>query len=93
MLRSLRLIGIVTRGDHRRLAISVAIAIALMGAGLLASPGSVLGWDSGTFNSSSERELVTLTNQARAAAGLRALKVDSALTSIRCGRLRGPRWP
>ena len=41
-----------------------------------------LAWDADTFSSASEAKLVSLTNQSRAAAGLRALKVDSTLTSI-----------
>ncbi|MEO7663616.1 MAG: CAP domain-containing protein [Candidatus Limnocylindrales bacterium] len=39
-------------------------------------------WAPSTFSAHDETELVTLTNQARAAAGLRSLKVDAALTDM-----------
>jgi uncharacterized protein YkwD len=71
-----------SRQDIRRIALGLAIAFGITAMGLLASAGPTYAWDANSFNSSSERELVSLTNQARAAAGLRALKVDSALTSI-----------
>ena len=48
----------------------------------IATPGLVFAWSSNTFSSTDEAQLVQLTNNARAAAGLRALKVDSALTSM-----------
>lgn len=48
----------------------------------LASAGPATAWDGGSFSSASERELVTRTNRSRAAAGLRALRVDSTLTSV-----------
>jgi uncharacterized protein YkwD len=66
----------------RRLPVALAIAFALGAAGLVATPASTFGWSAGTFSSASEQQLVALTNQARANAGRRALKVDSALTSI-----------
>ena len=66
----------------RRLAIGLAFAFAITAIGILASAGPTYGWDSGSFSSSSERELISLTNQARAARGLRALRVDSTLTSV-----------
>jgi uncharacterized protein YkwD len=66
----------------RRLPVAVAIAFALGAAGLVATPASTFGWSAGTFSAASEQQLVALTNQARANAGRRALKVDSALTSI-----------
>jgi uncharacterized protein YkwD len=66
----------------RRLPVAVAIAFLLSSIGLVATPASTFGWSAGTFSSASEQQLVALTNQARANAGRRALKVDSALTSI-----------
>ena len=66
----------------RRLAIMTMLAFALTSIGLLAVPRTTLAWDVNTFSSSSEAQLVSLTNQARAAAGLKALKVDSKLASI-----------
>ena len=47
-----------------------------------AAPGLVLAWSADAFSSTDETLLVQLTNNARAAAGLKALKVDSALTSM-----------
>jgi uncharacterized protein YkwD len=66
----------------RRLPLAVAIAFLLGSMGVVATPASTFGWSAGTFSSASEQQLVALTNQARANAGRRALKVDSALTSI-----------
>jgi uncharacterized protein YkwD len=60
----------------------VSLAFALTSAGLLANPAQVFAWNANSFSAADEQELLTLTNQARASAGLRALKVDSALTSI-----------
>ncbi len=71
-----------TQPRTRRLAGLTAIAVALTSIGMLAAPSAAFGWDANTFSSSSESQLVALTNQARASAGLRSLKVDSALTSI-----------
>jgi uncharacterized protein YkwD len=58
------------------------LAFSLTSVGLLAAPRTTLAWDANAFSSSSEAQLVSLTNQARASAGLRSLKVDSKLTSI-----------
>jgi uncharacterized protein YkwD len=66
----------------RRLAITTMLAFALTSVGLLAAPQATLAWDANSFSSASEAQLVSLTNQARAAAGLKALKVDSKLASI-----------
>jgi uncharacterized protein YkwD len=60
----------------------VAMAFLLTSVGLLAAPRTTLAWDANTFSSASESQLVSLTNQARAAYGLKALKVDSKLTAI-----------
>ena len=68
--------------DPRRIAALTMVAFVLTSVGLLATPHTTLAWDANTFSSSSEAKLVSLTNQARAAAGLRALKVDSKLTAI-----------
>jgi uncharacterized protein YkwD len=70
------------RPDLRRFALGLAVAFAITAIGLLAHAGPTFAWDPSNFSSSSERELVGLTNQARASAGLRALKIDSTLTSI-----------
>jgi uncharacterized protein YkwD len=68
--------------SSRRLPALTALAFALTSIGLFAAPSAVLGWDANTFSSTSEKQLVSLTNHSRANAGLRSLKVDSALTSI-----------
>ena len=60
----------------------IAVAFLLTSVGLLAAPRTSLAWDVDSFSSGSESTLVSLTNQARASAGLRALKVDSKLTAI-----------
>jgi uncharacterized protein YkwD len=68
--------------DPRRLAAMTLVAFALTSVGLLATPRATLAWDTNSFSSASESKLVSLTNQSRAAAGLKALKVDAKLTSI-----------
>ncbi len=60
----------------RRFAALVALVVTL------ATPGLALAWNSNAFSSTDEALLVKLTNQARASAGLPALKVDSTLTSV-----------
>ncbi|HTC85838.1 MAG TPA: CAP domain-containing protein [Candidatus Acidoferrum sp.] len=60
----------------------VALAFALSSIGIFSAPSSALGWSTGAFSSADEAKLVALTNQARASAGLKALVVDSTLTSI-----------
>jgi uncharacterized protein YkwD len=65
-----------------RLVALFAVTFAVTSVGVLAAPRPADAWSPGQFSSSSERLLVSLTNQSRAAAGLSALKVDSTLTSI-----------
>jgi uncharacterized protein YkwD len=65
---------------HRRPLTAFAATMAL--AITIATPGLVFAWSSESFSSTDETQLVQLTNNARAAAGLKALKVDSALTSM-----------
>jgi uncharacterized protein YkwD len=79
-------IALPTRATPRRLALTVAVAFAITAVGLLVAPSPTDAWSSGQFNSTSEKQLVALTNQSRAAAGLKSLKVDSTLTSIARGR-------
>jgi uncharacterized protein YkwD len=62
--------------------VALAFAFAMTSMGLLVAPSPTDAWSSGQFNSTSEKQLVALTNRSRAAAGLKALKVDSTLTSI-----------
>jgi uncharacterized protein YkwD len=64
----------------RRSLAGLAIVAAL--ALTIATPGAVFAWDANSFSSADEQLLVTLTNQARASAGLPALTVDGALTDM-----------
>ena len=47
----------------------------------LAQPRSALAWDTGSYSVASEKDLIALTNRSRANAGLKALKIDSTLTT------------
>jgi uncharacterized protein YkwD len=69
-------------GRSRRAPLGVAIAFAVSSVGVLVAPAPTFAWGAGSFSSSSEQQLIALTNQSRASAGRRALRVDSALTSI-----------
>jgi uncharacterized protein YkwD len=60
----------------RRLALLLALAVTLV------TPSLVFAWDADSFSSGDEALLVQLTNQARAAAGLGALRVDSTLAGV-----------
>ncbi len=66
----------------KQIAVAVALAFGLTSVGLLAAPASVFAWDAGTFNADSETQLISLTNQSRAAAGLSALKLDTTLRTF-----------
>ena len=72
----------MTPRDPRRWVAMVAIAFGVTTVGLLVAPRDVFAWSSNTFSATSERQLLTLTNQARASAGLRSLRVDSTLASL-----------
>lgn len=54
--------------------------VALVGLFLLVAPA--YGWTGLTFSATDESQIVTLTNQARASAGVASLTVDSVLHSI-----------
>jgi uncharacterized protein YkwD len=71
-----------TIAPHRRLAILVALCFTATSAAALAVPANTFAWGDNAYSSSSEKELIALTNQSRAAAGRKALKVSSTLTSI-----------
>jgi uncharacterized protein YkwD len=73
---------VLAPGRSRRAPLGVAIAFAVSSVGLLAVPAPTAAWSAGSFSSASEQQLIALTNQSRANAGRRALRVDSALTSI-----------
>jgi uncharacterized protein YkwD len=64
------------------LAIAFAFAFAVSSVATLATPQLVDAWSGGSYSSSSERALVSMTNRSRAAAGLRSLRIDSTLTSV-----------
>ena len=66
----------------RRLVFAVALLFTITSLATFAVPSRIFAWDPDTFSSTSEAQLVTLTNRARANAGLRALKVNSTLTSV-----------
>jgi uncharacterized protein YkwD len=66
----------------RRGPVGLVVLFAITSVLGLAHPGAALAWDTGSYSSASERQLVALTNRSRAAAGRRSLKVDSTLTSI-----------
>ena len=72
----------IPRLDPRRLAVLVAVVVALTSGATLVAPAPTYAWAANTFSSASEKQLVSLHNQARAAAGLKALRVDKALTLI-----------
>ena len=58
----------------RRIVALVIVLFAVSSVASFVRPQSTLAWATGTFNSTSERDLIALTNRSRAAAGLRSLK-------------------
>ena len=66
----------------RRMAGAVALVFAVTSVFSLATPVPAAAWAEGAFSAASESDLVRLTNQSRAAAGRKALKVDATLRSI-----------
>ena len=66
----------------RRLSVFVSIAFAATALGTLALPAATFAWDANSFSASDEQALFTLTNQARASAGLPTLRWDSSLASL-----------
>ncbi len=65
-----------------RISLMVGIALAASSIGLIATPAATFGWSASAFSSASERELLSLTNQARSSAGRTTLRWDGALASI-----------
>ncbi len=53
--------------------------IAMVAFGMLGFPATAAAWDQNHFSSSSEKQLFSLHNKARASAGRKALKWDSSL--------------
>ena len=72
----------VTLSITRRMAAAVALVFAITSVFSLAAPSPAAAWAEGAFSAASENDLVALTNQSRAAAGRKALRVDSTLRSI-----------
>jgi uncharacterized protein YkwD len=68
------------RAASRRAPALLAILVATIFT--VAHPGLVFAWSNDAFSSTDENLMVTLINQARAANGLKALKIDSTLTSV-----------
>ena len=66
----------------RRIGALVVVLFAITSVFSLARPQAAFAWAEGSFSSTSEKDLIALTNRSRAAAGLKALKVDSTLTSV-----------
>lgn len=66
----------------RRIAGLTALVFVLTSVVGLSHPGAAAAWSDGSYSSASEKQLIALTNRSRAAAGLKALKVDSTLTSV-----------
>ena len=73
----------IARPHEHRIAGLVALVFAVSSVVGLAHPTPAAAWSAGNFSSASEKELIALTNRSRASAGLKALKVDSTLTSDR----------
>jgi uncharacterized protein YkwD len=71
------------RGTAHRHRLALRLLPALLALAVtIGTPGLVFAWSGDSFSSTDEALLVQLTNQARAAAGLKSLKVDSALVSM-----------
>ena len=66
----------------RRAAILLLVAFAIGTLGAFGVPRDALGWSAGAFTADSEQQLLALTTQARASAGLRAVRWDATLGSI-----------
>jgi uncharacterized protein YkwD len=66
----------------RRTALAIALLFGISSVFAFAAPSATFAWDTNSFSSSSAADLVALTNRSRASAGLRALRVDSSLSSV-----------
>jgi uncharacterized protein YkwD len=80
MTLALRLLAPVA--GPRRLTLLVALAFGVTSLGVLTAPGGALAWDANSYSSGSETLLISMQNQARAGAGLKALKQDTALRTV-----------
>ena len=66
----------------RRTALAIVFLFGISSVFTFAVPSATLAWDTNSFSSSSAADLVALTNRSRASAGLKALRVDSTLSSV-----------
>jgi uncharacterized protein YkwD len=66
----------------RRTALAIALLFGITSVFAFAVPSATFAWDTNSFSSSSAADLVALTNRSRASAGLKALRVDSTLSSV-----------
>jgi uncharacterized protein YkwD len=73
---------LVQRPVVRRVLAALAVAFAAATFWVAIQPADTFAWSPGNYDSGSEQELLTRTNQARASAGRRALRWDSDLASI-----------
>jgi uncharacterized protein YkwD len=73
---------LATASSPRRTALAVVFVFGVSSGFALAAPSVTFGWDTNSFSTSSASTLVTLTNRARANAGLKSLKVSSTLASV-----------
>lgn len=72
--------GTSPRRATRRAQLALAMALGTLVA--IAAPTAAFAWTNDTFSSSSESEMITLINEARASAGLPALVEMQGLTDI-----------
>jgi uncharacterized protein YkwD len=68
--------------EPRRFTVGMALVFTVTAVGLLATPPTAMAWASGEYSSTSESMLISLQNQARASAGRKSLKLDTALRKI-----------
>ena len=66
----------------RRLALAVALLFAITSVAAFAAPSRTFAWDADSFSSTSEATARHPDQPGRASAGLKALRVDSTLTSV-----------
>ena len=66
----------------RRTALAIVLLFGVSSVFTLVAPSDTFAWDKNSFSSSAAAALVALTNRSRASAGLRALRVDSTLSSV-----------
>jgi uncharacterized protein YkwD len=66
----------------RRTALAIVLLFGISSVFTFAAPSATFAWDTNSFSSSSAADLVALTNRSRASAGLKALRVDSTLSSV-----------